>query len=468
VAFVGREAELESLRRWWDTPAPRPALVWGRRRVGKTALIERFASDLPRVVFHTGAGEPTTAELALLSREVARVFPTDLRDLTADPYHDWHDALDHLARLADSAPVLLVLDEFPELIEASPALPGILRAFLDRTAGRTMLRLLVCGSAVRTMWSIQQTRAPLYGRFDLALPLYPFRPHEAAAMLPQLSPSDRAMVYGLLGGMPLYLSWWDQRAPVADNLLRLAGRPGSPLLTEGRLIMQTEVGGGDQTVGVLYALGSGRTRHSEIQDVVGTDPSRILDRLVESRLVERVVPVTEQPHRSRRRIYRIADNFLSFYLGPLLRHRTELERGQGELIMPTLLRTLDNQLGRPWEEAFREHLRRMARAGTLGPDVVAIGPWWQPDGGNEIDAVVLAQPAQTTVPVAVGEAKWTRRVDAPRVKAKLITKAAALLQQSGGGLDATTLRYLVCGRDEVTGADPATVPVTAADMFAPA
>lgn len=271
MGFVGRSRELATLHDWWRTASPRPVLVWGRRRVGKTALIERFTAELPRVVFHTGAGEPVAGELASLSREVAQVFPQDLRDLSTSPYRDWHDALDHLARLAADEPVLLVLDEFPELMTGCPELPGILRAFLDRSAHRTHLRLLLCGSSVRTMWSLQETRAPLYGRFDHAIPVEPFRPPEAAAMLPQLPPDQRALVYGVVGGMPLYLSWWRPAESVHDNLLRLAGRPGSPLLTEGRLIMTTEVGGGDQTTAVLYALASGRTRHHEIKDLAGTD-----------------------------------------------------------------------------------------------------------------------------------------------------------------------------------------------------
>lgn len=461
MAFVGRRAELESLRDWWNRPVARPALVWGRRRVGKTALIGRFAAELPSVVFHTGTGQPAAAELGLLSQEVARAFPSDIRELAVSPYRDWHDALDHLARLAELEPVLLVLDEFPELIATAPALPGILRAFLDRAAERTKLRLLICGSAVRTMWSIQETRAPLYGRFDLTLPVYPFRPHEAAEMLPRLTPADRALVYGLVGGMPLYLSWWQPEVSVADNLFRIAGKPGSPLLTEGRLIMLTEVGGGEQSAGALYAMASGRSRFNEIQSAIGADPTRILDRLVESRLVERIVPVTEQASGPRRRMYRIADNFLAFYLGPLLRHRGEIERGMGSAIMPALVRSLDDHLGPAWEEAFREHLRRLALAGQLGDDVVAVGSWWQPDGSNEIDAVVIAQPNRTRVPVAVGEAKWARQVDAARIRSTLTAKAAALTG------DFADLRYIVCARENVIRADEGLLTVTAADIFTP-
>jgi len=456
--FVGREAELDALRDWWKHAPDRPALVWGRRRVGKTALIERFASDLPRVVFHTGVGDPMPGELASLSAAVRSAGTEGLRDLAANPYHDWRDALDHLAEQAADEPLLLVLDEFPELLHESPSLPGVLRAFLDRSRGRTLLRILVCGSAVRTMWSVQETRAPLYGRFNLTLPVFPFRPHEAAAMLPDLAPEDRALVYGLVGGMPLYLAWWRQNAPIEENLFRLIGAPGAPLLTEGRLIMESETGSATGGA-ILHAIASGATRYNEIQDLVGTDPARPLDRLVEARLVERLAPVDEDQAKSRRKIYRIADNFLAFYLGPVRKHRTEIERGYGQRVMSALRNELDDHLGAPYEEAFREYLWRHAASGILGDHIVAIGPWWRSGGQDQIDAVALAQPGLTRVPVAVGESKWSRSVAGPRIKAKLAAKAVALTDA------VDRLRYVICARSTVTQPDPDTTIVTAADIF---
>ena len=457
--FVGRQAELGALRDWWEHAADRPALIWGRRRVGKTALIERFAAGLDRVVFHTAVGDPMQAELFRFSEAVAAAGLAGLRDLTAAPYRDWRDALDHLAEQAASEPVLLVLDEFPELLAGAPTLPGVLRAFLDHTRGRTLLRMVICGSAVRTMWSIQETRAPLYGRFNLTLPVFPFRPDEAARMLPRLPPEDRALVYGLVGGMPLYLGWWRQESGVGENLLRLAGGPGSPLLTEGRLIMDTEVGS-EQAGAVLYAVASGATRYHEIQDVVAADPARAIDRLLEARLLERVSPAGEDPVKSRRKIYRIADNFLAFYLGPLRRHRTEIERGHGPVVMPAVERELSNLMGAPFEQAFRDCLWRKAGDGTLGlADVVEIGPWWDGGGQSEIDAVVFAQHDLTRTPVAVGEATWQRTVDGARIKARLIAKAAAFTP------DVDQLTCVVCARSEVTRPDVGTIVLTAADLF---
>lgn len=453
--FVGRQEELARLAEWWESRDPRPALVWGRRRVGKTALLQRFAEDR-RFVFHTGA-DRGTGELAEFSRQVALAVPEAKRDLATRPYHSWDEAFDSLSGYAESEPLLLVIDEFPEVAAAVPDITGILRAFLDRAHGRTGLRILLCGSAVRTMQAIQEYRSPLYGRFDLAMQLHPFRPHEAADMLPSLEPADRAVVYGIVGGMPLYLSWWKQDASIRDNVLRLACTPDGRMLAEGDLVLATEAGQGEHMAGVLRAIASGRTRHNEIADETGIDPSRTLRDLATLRLIERLQPVTDSG-RTRRRIYRIADNFLAFFLGVLAPFRGEIDRGLGQTAINAVISGIDDHMGPAWEEAFRDHLRLLAVTGRLDrDDVVAIGPWWR-DGGSEIDAVGLAGRGRT--PFLAGESKWSARVNAARIKATLTAKAAGLASDPG------SLRYVVCGRELVEHADPDTIVVTAADIFA--
>lgn len=263
------------------------------------------------------------------------------------------------------------------------------------------------------------------------------------------------MVWGLVGGVPLYLTWWDASAPVADNLARLVCTPGGRLLSEGELVLATE-GHGDLARQVLYAVARGRTRFNEIQQAVKSNPARVLDDLVALRLVERLHPVTEDPRRSRRITYHVADNFLAFWLGVVDRYRGEIERGLGASILPVLLEHLDQHMGPRWEEAYRMHLRRLAAAGEL-PGVVAVGPYWtNARDPKEIDAVCLAGRSRRAV--LVGEAKWGREVDARPLRRELERKAAGLPDV------ADALAISVCARERVTHAEGVRV-FTARDIF---
>jgi AAA+ ATPase superfamily predicted ATPase len=456
--FVNRSHELAALTAWWDgAPWGRIGLVWGRRRVGKTALLSAFAEDR-RAIFHTGAGRPAADELRVLSRESAAALQAAVRDPLARPFVDWDDALEALASAAADEPLLLVLDEFPELLRASPELPGVLRAFWDRMRDRTRLRILICGSAVRVMQAIQEEREPLYGRIDLSLAVHPFAPHETAALLPALSPSDRALVWGIVGGVPLYLTWWDQQRDIRANLERLVCRPGGQLLEEGRLVLATEGDIGELGQRVLRAIAAGRTKHHEIEQAVRAEPARTLERLIELRLIERLVPVTEAGSRTRKRSYRIADNYLAFWLGLVEPYRAEIERGLGKSILSPLLEGLDEYMGGRWEEAFRAHLRRLAIAGELGPDIVRIGAFWSERPPVEIDAVALAGRREEAV--LVGEAKWARAANAARIVRELQRKADALPRV------AADLRYAVGARERVTALPDGAIAIDAAAIFA--
>jgi AAA+ ATPase superfamily predicted ATPase len=166
--------------------------------------------------------------------------------------------------------------------------------------------------------------------------------------------------------------------------------------------------------------------------------------------------VTERAARTRRRTYRIADNFLAFWLGVLDRHRSAIGRGLGGQVAPVLARELNDHMGDRWEAAFREHLIRMADQGNLGPEIVDIGRWWRDAPPVEIDAVALG--GREREPVLLGEAKWAKRIDARRIVHDLERKAQALPSPS------PNLRYAVCARERVEHAE-GVLAVTSGEVF---
>jgi hypothetical protein len=457
--FVNRAEELAALERWWHRPGASIGQVWGRRRVGKTALVSEFASGR-RTVFHTARGVGLAEELATLASKLPGRLDVGRR-LDRAPFTSWEDVISTLAAAASGDPLLLVLDEYPELAAGDPAIDTRLRAIWEEERANTNLKVLLCGSAVRSMEAMAEYRSPLHGRFDLRLLVHPFRPYEAALMLPDLSPADRVRAWSICDGTPLYLSWWDQSAPVVENIRRLCGEPGAPLRTEGEFILATDGVAGGLARQVLGAIAVGRNRHSEIVQAVRSDRqvARVLHDLERLRLVERVAPVTEEPGaRGGRTVYRIADNFLAFWLGPLSRFLGEIDRSMGAMVARTLHTRLDDHIGPRYEEAFRSHLRRLAIAGEFGDDVLRIGPFWTTGRGHvEIDAVVLA--GTPPVAVAVGEAKWAERVAASSLLPTLTERSLALPGR------ADELRYVICARTTVTHAE-GVLPVTAADIFA--
>ncbi|HEX6684315.1 MAG TPA: ATP-binding protein [Candidatus Limnocylindrales bacterium] len=444
--FVNRARELEVLEKWWAKPGPGMGMVYGRRRVGKTALIREFARD-KRAIIHLGTGVPLQEELARLTRVMTVHVGRRGRAVV-----NWEEAIEMIAEAAQREPILLVLDEFPELLASDPHIEARLRAVWEEVlSAEAKLKVLLTGSAVRTMWSMTEARRPLYGRFDFFLLVHPFRPHEAALMLRDLKPAERAVAWGVCDGTPLYLSHWDQSAGIEQNIHDLLCTPDAFLYNEARQVLLTDGVGGGLTKQVLSAIALGKNRHSEIVDVVKGDRqvARVLDDLERLRLVERVLPVTDDPRaRTGRTTYRIADNFLAFWLAVVERNLQDIDFGLSGEAAKAINRRIDDFMGSRYEEAFRDYLRRT--------DGHRVGPYWTRGGAQvEIDAVMLDT---DEVAIAVGECKWQQKVSGAELRTKLLRAARVLPNVL------VEPEVIVCARDEVTEAERVRA-VTAIDMF---
>jgi AAA+ ATPase superfamily predicted ATPase len=191
VDFLDRETEPGALERAWPRPDPVLALLWGRRRTGKTRLLGQFVEG-KRAIFFAATQQASAEELRApgqAAREALRPVDRDL--LALGDFPDWPAALDYLGEQAKHERLALVLDEFPYLAALQPALPDMIQRFWDHRARTGRPMLILCGSAQAMMEDLQSRRGPLFGRATLRIRLQPLGHREAALFLPRLPPPNR-------------------------------------------------------------------------------------------------------------------------------------------------------------------------------------------------------------------------------------------------------------------------------------
>lgn len=456
TGFFDRGAELRALDTAWESEGSVLALVWGRRRTGKTRLLGKFVEG-KRAIFYGATQQASPTELRGLgqvARDALRPAGADLLALGELP--DWGTAFDYLADKARRERLVVVLDEFPYLVEAEPGLPSILQRFWDHSGRATQLFLVLCGSAQAMMEELQTQRAPLFGRVDLRLQVHPFDYANAALFTPRLAPAERALAYGVLGGMPVYLQRWNDRVGHRANLQRLFADPSSPLVEEGEYVLSSELPEASGYFRILHAIAAGERTYGAIKNFARIDIARQLDRLLALGLVERVAPVTEDPSRTKRALYRIADNFLNFWFRFVYRHRADIARGLGrEVVNRVVLPRLADYMGEPWEEMCREFVRREAAAGRLPVEVSRVGRWWNRDSSVEIDVVGL----RDREVVLAGSVKWSRSGGERELRA--LRRAVEALPDR-----ADRLHLALFAREDVQAAGE-TLAFTADDLYRP-
>src|SRR5262245_37672970 len=264
--LVDRAGELARLEECWARTlggAPQLALVWGRRRVGKTFLLSHFVQR-KRAVFFGATQQAQAIELRRLHEAVQRDLGAPAADLGGGGFASWEAALRFFAALAGDAPLAVVLDEVPYLARSTPGFASIVQVVWDHLRPGTRLMLILTGSAVGAIEQMIGASAALRGRPTLPLRLDPLDPLAARAFLPHLAPAPFRQPYAACGGYPLHLLAWDEQAGTAENLLALAAMPAGILLEDAAGMLREELSEWGGYARVLAAIGRGRTRYSAI------------------------------------------------------------------------------------------------------------------------------------------------------------------------------------------------------------
>lgn len=407
--FIGRQSELATLDRLYRSDRFEFAVIYGRRRVGKTALISQFTQGKD-TIFFTGVETNAKQNLENFSRcilEYATGAPADTL------FPSFQAALAHVFALAKSRRIVLVIDEYPYVARASKSLASTLQLLIDRNRDTSKLFLILCGSSMSYMEDhVLAYKAPLYGRRTAQLKIQPFDFFQASQCFGNFPEEDKALAYGIAGGTPQYLMQLNDRLSIADNIKNTYLNPASPFFEEPGNLLKQEVREPAIYNAMITAIATGASKMNEIAGKVGEDTSACaayVKNLITLGIVRKETPYGEKS--SRRTIYTIEDNMFRFWYRFVPENTSIISRGATELAYSRVAPEIPAYMGGVFEDICRQYLWRLLFAGNCPVSFSDLGRWW---GANpktrsqeEIDIMGAGKNA-----ALFGECKWTNeRVD---------------------------------------------------------
>ena len=407
MTFVDRENELTKLKEFWESTRAHCIPVVGRRRVGKTALLEKFAEGKNMVYYRCSLAH-TDEQLPLLGAALASHGNDAV--LTAQPPSSWDAIFALIERYAKEERFLLILDELPYWVIKHDQVPSILQNWWDARGRYLNLMLVLCGSALQMMENLLTGDAPLAGCVTGRLSVRPFTYREASWMLSFPDPVDTIAAFGILGGVPLYLSFFEPSMSIRDNIARHIVSPSSRLYVEPNAVFSAHHKSFDRAdaLRALGAIARGAHQWSKIHEhskVPLTTLHRLLDVLMgDMHLVRKLLPVTEDAvdrERSVRVLYRLTDNFFRFWFAFVEPHAGRIEFGNEAAVADTVMNRLSDFMGEPFERVCQDWTRRIGPTGRFGVEVARVGEWWT--AHDQIDVVGLESSGKVSL---TGECKW--------------------------------------------------------------
>jgi AAA+ ATPase superfamily predicted ATPase len=385
--------------------SPQLIVLRGRRRVGKSYLVDQVLGDR-RGVFFQADEQDEAGHLEVFGREAGTLLPGS-PSLT---FGSWDDAFEFVgAQATDVGPLVLALDEFQWLWDAQPAIDSILQRHWDRwQRAEVPATVVLSGSALSRMEQLLERGRPLHGRADYRPLLLPLDYRDAAEFAaPSASAEERLRRYAVIGGTPQY-EVWAGNGPISEVITRRILRKGESLYEEPLHLLREE-----QTIrtpGTYFklcaAIANGATQYNEISTKAKIDNAnlaKMLPRLDELGYVERRAPLERRGFVERRSSYRLRDPFFRFWFRYVWPNRSRLERGRVREVAAKIEADFDTFMGAAFEDVCRTWLGTYA-TGPEAQDLTEIGAWWHRSGNPEIDIVTLR--GRRLGPL--GSCKWDR------------------------------------------------------------
>lgn len=372
--MIARADELEQLEDLYSSSAFEFLVMYGRRRVGKTTILQEFARK-HKVIFFPAQEKNDALNLQDFSMTVQRYFDGE----PISPFSTWKDAFSYIGRKSAQDKTVVIIDEFPFLAETNPSIKSLLQHEIDHDWANKKIFLILCGSSVSFMVNeVMGAKSPLYGRTTATREVLPFDYLDSADFFPKYSNEEKLTAYGILGGIPRYLNAFDDARSIEQNISGEILKNGAFLNGEPELLLKMELREPVIYNSILEAVAGGCNTLTRIADRIHEEKSKIskyLLTLQSMRLIDRRVPCGESV-RSRKSIYAVTDNFYKFWYRYVFANKSYYEMLGIEAATKDVMNDIPVFLGPVFEDICKQYLIRQAKMQRLPFVPFVIGRWW--------------------------------------------------------------------------------------------
>ena len=325
--FYCREQELQTMNRRYEKGRFECIVIYGRRRVGKTALINEFCKG-KQTVYFSALNASSQENLEALSKAIYLCKNPDSSNFPT--YKCYEDALEEITTMSAHKRMVFVIDEYPYLAKAEKSFSSRLQHIIDHQWQDGQLYLILCGSSMSFMeYQVLGYESPLYGRQTAQFKIQALTYREITAFYPDLSTEDQALLYGVTGGIPHYINKLDVEKNLDEALLENLFNTSSYLFEEPENLLKQELREPAIYNSVIAAIAGGASRSNEISTKVGLESgvcAKYLKVLLDLGILKKETPITEKP--GKKTVYGIDDNFFRFWYRFVPRNMSLISAGR--------------------------------------------------------------------------------------------------------------------------------------------
>ncbi len=420
--FINRIDEMATLENEYARNEASFVVIYGRRRVGKTTLINHFCESKKSIYF-LATEENESENRNSFKQLIAETFDNEL--LASATLDSWAPIFKMIAEESNKGRIVLVIDEFQNLGKANKAFPSIMQKLWDKILLKSNVMLIICGSLINMMTSqVLNYDSPLYGRRTAQIKLKQIDFSYYHEFNESLSFDEQVQQYAVTGGVPKYIELFDTKKDILTSIKDNILATGSFLYAEPEFLLQKEVSEVGSYFSVLKTIAAGNHKLSKIATALGVSQSNLtsyLKTLIDLDIVEREVPITEEnPEKSKMGLYRIKDNFISFWFKFVYPNKSMLESSNSRYVEDKIKNNfIDNHVSFVYEDICRSDVWKLL---SQGISFNRVGRWW---GAKDVEIDILAYDS-VGKDIVFGECKYSKQKKGMGVLNELRDKAKAV------------------------------------------